>query len=94
MDDLTIAYRDEPVGSREATTPSVDSLQDFAALGHILLTDNAAPQHATFEDDYWVLGTEYKLFPDSPPASHGDCLANKSPGRTAPSKHLSRLPWC
>lgn len=66
MDDLTIAYRDEPVGSREATTPSVDSLQDFATLGHILLTDNAAPQHATFEDDYWVLGTEYKLFPDSP----------------------------
>ena len=66
MDDLTITYRDEPVGSREATTPSVDSLQDFATLGHILLTGNTAPQHATFEDDYWVLGTDYKLFPDSP----------------------------
>ena len=66
MDDLTSTYRDEPVGSREATTPSVDSLQDFATLEHILLTGNTAPQHATFEDDYWVLGTDYKLFPDSP----------------------------
>lgn len=66
MADLTITYRDEPVGSREATTPSVNSLQDFATLGHILLTGNTAPQHATFEDDYWVLGKDYKLFPDSP----------------------------
>lgn len=66
MADLTITYRDEPVGSSEATTPSVNSLQDFATLGHILLTGNTAPQHATFEDDYWVLGKDYKLFPDSP----------------------------
>lgn len=66
MADLTITYRDEPVGSREATTPSVNSLQDFATLGHILLTGNTAPQHATFEDDYWVLGKDYKLFPNSP----------------------------
>jgi len=64
--DLTITYSDEPVGAREATTPSTDDLQDFCNLGDILLEDNTAPQHATFEDGYWVLGTDYKLFPDQP----------------------------
>lgn len=66
MPDLTLTYQDEPVGAREVTTPSVSSLQDFCNLADILKTGNTAPQHATFEDGYWKLGTEFKLFPDSP----------------------------
>lgn len=66
MAELNLVYSDEPVGCREASTPSVDSLQGFCTLPHILNTGNTAPQHATFEDGYWVLGTAYKLFPDRP----------------------------
>lgn len=67
MAELTITYVDEPVGAREATSPSVDdSLQDFCTLGDILKEGNTAPQYATFEDGYWVLGQDFKLFPDSP----------------------------
>lgn len=66
MDDLTLTYLDEPAGSRAATTPSVDSLQDFCALKDILAAGNKAPQHATFEDGYWILGKDFKLFPDQP----------------------------
>ena len=66
MPDLTITYRDEPVGARESTTPSVSSLQPFCNLEDVLADDNAAPQCATFEDGYWVLGTDFKLFPEDP----------------------------
>lgn len=66
MPDLTLTYQDEPVGAREATTPTVDSLQDFCNLADILKTGNTAPQHATFEDNYWILGKDFKLFPDNP----------------------------
>lgn len=66
MPDLTITYKDEPVGAREATTPSTDDIQAFCDLADILRDGNTAPQHATFEDGYWVLGTEFKLFPDRP----------------------------
>lgn len=66
MPDLTITYKDEPVGAREATTPSTDDIQEFCNLSDILRDGNTAPQYATFEDGYWVLGTEFKLFPDRP----------------------------
>lgn len=66
MPDLTITYSDAPVGAKEATTPAVDDLQAFCDLWDILIDGNTAPQHATFEDGYWVLGTDYKLFPDKP----------------------------
>lgn len=66
MPDLTITYSDEPVGAKAATTPSTDDLQEFCNLVDILRDGNTAPQHATFEDGYWVLGTEFKLFPNQP----------------------------
>lgn len=66
MPDLTITYSDAPVGAKEATTPSTDDLQDFCRLYDIFRDGNTAPQHATFEDGYWELGTEFKLFPDHP----------------------------
>lgn len=66
MPDLTITYKDEPVGAKEATTPATDDVQEFCNLADILRDGNTAPQHATFEDGYWVLGTEFKLFPDHP----------------------------
>lgn len=66
MPDLTIAYKDEPVGAKEATTPSTDDLQEFCDLHDILRDSNTVPQYATFEDGYWVLGTEFNLFPDRP----------------------------
>lgn len=66
MPDLTITYTDEPAGAREATTPSAEGLEDFCDLGDILKTGNRAPQHATFEDGYWILGSDFRLFPDQP----------------------------
>ena len=66
MPDLIITYKDEPVGAKAATTPATDDIQDFCDLADILRDGNTAPQHATFEDGYWVLGTEFKLFPDRP----------------------------
>lgn len=66
MPDLTITYSDEPSGAREATTPATEDLEDFCHLPDILLAGNQAPQHATFEDGYWVLGTAFRLFPDQP----------------------------
>lgn len=66
MPDLVIEYDDEPYGIKDATTPSVDSQQDFANLRHILIPGNIAPQHATLEDGYWILGKDFKLFPDHP----------------------------
>lgn len=64
--DLKITYIDEPVGALEGTTPSVTSLQAFCALEDILDTKNTAPQRATLEDGYWVLGTGYHFFSDAP----------------------------
>lgn len=64
--DLKITYIDEPVGALEGTTPSVTSLQAFCALEDILDTKNTAPQRATLEDGYWVLGTAYRFFSDEP----------------------------
>lgn len=66
MPDLTITYSDAPAGAKEATTPSTDDMQDFCNLADILRDGNTAPQHATFEDGYWVLGPDYKLFPNQP----------------------------
>lgn len=66
MPDLTITYRDVPAGAKEATTPSTGDIQEFCDLVDILRDGNTAPQHATFEDGYWVLGTEFKLFPNHP----------------------------
>ena len=66
MPDLTIIYKDEPAGAKEATTPSTDDLQDFCNLADILKDGNKAPQCATFETGYWVLGTAFKLFPNDP----------------------------
>lgn len=66
MTELTLTYTDEPVGARAETTPSTDDLQNFCTLENILADGNRAPQHATFEDGYWILGSDFKLFPDQP----------------------------
>ena len=66
MTDLTITYSDTPAGAKGATTPSANDVQEFCNLADMLRDGNMAPQHATFEDGYWELGTEFKLFPDHP----------------------------
>ena len=67
--DFTITYKDEPVGVREATTAASTSQQSFARLTDMLKDGNTAPQRATFEDGYWILGPDFRLFPDDPAAS-------------------------
>lgn len=68
MKDFTITYVDEPVGAREATTASCTSQQNFARLADMFADKNTAPQCATFEDGYWILGPDFRLFPDDPDA--------------------------
>lgn len=66
MPELSILYRDIAPGAAEATTPSSDDKQSFSDLSDMLSENNTAPQHATFEDDYWQLGQGFKLFPSNP----------------------------
>lgn len=66
MNDLKITYRDEPAGAREATAPSMDGAEEFCSVPDILTDGNQAPQHATLEDHYWVLGSDYRFFPETP----------------------------
>lgn len=68
MKEFTITYRDEPAGIRADTIPSASSQASFADLTDILDADNSQPQAATFEDGYWILGKDFKLFPDDPSA--------------------------
>lgn len=66
MEELTLTYSDEPAGIKEGTSPSMDDVQDFCAITDVLKPGNTAPQHATFEDNYWILGKDFRLFPDQP----------------------------
>lgn len=66
MEELTLTYSDEPAGIKEGTTPAIDDVQDFCKITDVLQTGNTTPQHATFEDGYWVLGKDFRLFPDQP----------------------------
>lgn len=66
MGQLTLVYADEPAGAKEGTTVSSSGAQDFCAPVDILKFQNTAPQHATFEDGYWILGKDFRLFPDEP----------------------------
>lgn len=62
MPDLSIIYDDAPAGAADATTPSATDIQPFARLSAICDSSNPAPQCATFEPGYWILGKDYKLF--------------------------------
>lgn len=66
MSDLALIYADEPPGAKEGTTISAVRVQDFCDLQDVLKFNNTAPQHATFEDGYWILGKDFRLFPDEP----------------------------
>ena len=66
MPEFTMVYADEPVGSREHTTATMPGLQAWAKAPDIVRTNNKAPQHATLEDDYWVLGEDFRFFPSDP----------------------------
>lgn len=65
---LSIIYRDLAPGALEKTTASSSAtlLQAFAATAADLLNDNPTPKVATLEQDYWRLGEDFALFPDSP----------------------------
>lgn len=66
MSQLTLIYADEPPGAREGSAVSCDRAQGFCHPPDILKPQNTAPQHATFEDGYWILGKDFRLFPDEP----------------------------
>ena len=61
-----IIYEDEAPGAKEATTLAIADLQPFSNPADILRENLEVPQVATLEDDYWVLGPHFKLFPDNP----------------------------
>lgn len=63
---LNLIYADEPAGAKEGTTVSLSEAQAFCSLSSVLKFKNTPPQYATFEDGYWVLGKDFRLFPDRP----------------------------
>lgn len=63
---LNLIYADEPAGAKEGTTVSLSGAQDFCELSSVLKFKNTPPQYATFEDGYWVLGKDFRLFPNHP----------------------------
>jgi hypothetical protein len=66
MSALTIIYKDITPGAMESATASMTDLQDFCNLDDLALDGITVPQVATLEDGYWKLGTNFKLFPDTP----------------------------
>ena len=70
ISNVKIIYQDTAPGAMEATTPAQTDLQDFSDLADLKVENIQVPQVATLEDDYWVLGTAFKLFPDSPAGKH------------------------
>ena len=66
MGQLTLIYADEPAGAKEGTTASVSSVQEFCDPSSVLRFGNTVPQYATFEDGYWILGRDFRLFPAQP----------------------------
>nr|WP_325212937.1 hypothetical protein [uncultured Oscillibacter sp.] len=59
-------YTDEPAGAKEGTTALASGAQPFCNPADVLKFQNTAPQCATFEDGYWILGKDFHLFPNEP----------------------------
>lgn len=81
MSELTLNYSDEPAGIKSGTTPHMDGVQAFCNPSHVLRVGNAAPQRATFEPGYWVLGSSFRLFPDKPEEQTWGIFSQQLAGR-------------
>lgn len=71
MPGLSILYDSAPPGAVDATSVTAVGVRPFSGilpLGiYSLNRNNYVPKCATFEDDYWTLGEDFKLFPDDSP---------------------------
>lgn len=60
-----IVYEDVPVGAQDHTIVTAEDRQPWCDP-QSMLEEIATPQVATLEEDYWVLGKNFRFFPDTP----------------------------